>query len=590
MYKPNFKSLILFLFMFIFFLAFSTELNCEIPIFTLQHIFYHQTGIAIGDIDGDCDYDVLMIFERTHPQGIGDRCLIYINDGNANLLFSGQDFGPLTRGRVYMGDFDRDGDLDAIVTSPRKVYFNYGDGSFIPSSNIIDPPLGGNLYYIAIGDLDNDGDLDFIHNEQNNYLQQIYLNDGNGNFTKGQYFGLPYSLGVDIADVDNDGDLDYATTMNGGPTKICFNNGNATFSESIYLGDPLTKHCKPRFADFNGDGRIDLVEGSQDDRDRGNRIYFNMGNHIFIDSGQRVGAHNTLSIAVCDIDNDGDIDIIESGGIVYLNDGTGFFTMTPFPSGGSNMIEIGDLDCDSDLDMFSTNFFLNNISNYHINTPPTAPSNISYSIDQNNITLNWEEGSDQQTVPALLTYNLRIGTNPGGFDVFQAEIGPEYTTPSFGNCWHVLKKTLNLPDGVYFWSVQTVDSGFMRSPWYPEQTFYVGIKEVKIDIKPGSFPNSINLGSNGNVPVAIFSATNFSAIDVNPISITLAGATVKLKGKGTPISSAEDVNGDGVVDLIVHVDTSALQLSQGDTEAILEGVTYNGQRIRGVDTIRVVNE
>ena len=295
MYKPNFKSLIHFLFIFVFIFAFSTELYCEIPIFTLQHNFYHQTGIAIGDIDGDCDYDALMIFERTHPQGIGGRCLVYINDGNANLLFSGQDFGYLTTGEVHMGDFDRDGDLDAIITSPGKVYFNCGDGNFIPSSNIIDPPLGGHLRYIAIGDLDNDGDLDFIHTAQNNYLQQIYLNDGKGNFTKGQYFGLPYSLGIDIADVDNDGDLDYATTMNGGPTKICFNNGNATFSESIYLGDPLCKHCKPRFADFNGDGRIDLVEGSQDDRDRGNRIYFNMGNHIFVDSGQRVGSHSLQS-------------------------------------------------------------------------------------------------------------------------------------------------------------------------------------------------------------------------------------------------------------------------------------------------------
>jgi N-acetylneuraminic acid mutarotase len=111
---------------------------------------------------------------------------------------------------------------------------------------------------------------------------------------------------------------------------------------------------------------------------------------------------------------------------------------------------------------------------------------------------------------------------------------------------------------------------------------------VSIDVKPGSFPNSINLGSGGTVPVAIFSTTTFDARTVNPATVTLAGASVKLKGQGTPMASFQDVNGDGLLDLVVHVSTDALQLSETDTEVVLEGQTFSGTAIRGVDTVRVV--
>ena len=114
--------------------------------------------------------------------------------------------------------------------------------------------------------------------------------------------------------------------------------------------------------------------------------------------------------------------------------------------------------------------------------------------------------------------------------------------------------------------------------------------QVEIDIKPGSDPNTINLGSNGNVPVAIFGTETFDTTEVDPLTVTLAGAGVKLKGKGTPMASFEDVDGDGIDDIVVHVDTTALELTEGDMEAILEGMTFGGQKIRGVDTIRIVPE
>lgn len=121
---------------------------------------------------------------------------------------------------------------------------------------------------------------------------------------------------------------------------------------------------------------------------------------------------------------------------------------------------------------------------------------------------------------------------------------------------------------------------------------YVTIKplliSVDIDIKPGSDPNSINLGSGGTVAVAIFSTAEFDATTINPETVTLSGAPIRRKGNGTPMASIEDINGDGRMDLVVHVSTSALQLSDTAVEAVLEGQTYSGMKIRGTDSVRIV--
>jgi hypothetical protein len=114
--------------------------------------------------------------------------------------------------------------------------------------------------------------------------------------------------------------------------------------------------------------------------------------------------------------------------------------------------------------------------------------------------------------------------------------------------------------------------------------------DIDIDIKPGSFPNSINLGANGNVPVAILSSLEFDATTVNPVTVTLADAFVKFKGKGKVMASIEDVNDDGLLDMVVHVDPKGLQLSVADTDAILKGETIDGKCFQGSDAVRIVSK
>ena len=71
-------------------------------------------------------------------------------------------------------------------------------------------------------------------------------------------------------------------------------------------------------------------------------------------------------------------------------------------------------------------------------------------------------------------------------------------------------------------------------------------------------------------------------------SSTLASAPVKLKGKGTPMATSKVVDGDGLLDLVVHVSAEAFIINEFDQEAILEGQTYDGVPIIGVDAIRVI--
>ena len=72
------------------------------------------------------------------------------------------------------------------------------------------------------------------------------------------------------------------------------------------------------------------------------------------------------------------------------------------------------------------------------------------------------------------------------------------------------------------------------------------------------------------------------------IRFALAGALVALLGKGKPMLSFQDVNGDGRLDLVVHITTSALKLTPKDTVAVVKGKTNGGVSIKGTDTVRIV--
>ncbi len=126
-----------------------------------------------------------------------------------------------------------------------------------------------------------------------------------------------------------------------------------------------------------------------------------------------------------------------------------------------------------------------------------------------------------------------------------------------------------------------------------ETTVTVSLIDVEIDIKPGSDPNSINLGSQGVIPVAFLTTPTFDASLIDPLTVTLRGEDfggfVKLRGKTEkPMASLEDVDGDGDVDLLVHLDTNKLTGYELGTVWELGAKTGDGFVVLGSDTVRLV--
>ena len=107
--------------------------------------------------------------------------------------------------------------------------------------------------------------------------------------------------------------------------------------------------------------------------------------------------------------------------------------------------------------------------------------------------------------------------------------------------------------------------------------------EFQIDIKPGSFPNSINPNSNGVIPVAILTTADFDAATVDPAMVAFG------PDGAAPVHYAlEDVDGDGDIDMILHFKTQDTGISPGDTEATLTAETEDGTIISGSDSVRTV--
>jgi hypothetical protein len=122
--------------------------------------------------------------------------------------------------------------------------------------------------------------------------------------------------------------------------------------------------------------------------------------------------------------------------------------------------------------------------------------------------------------------------------------------------------------------------------WQPETTI-----AVEIDIKPGDDPNPINLKARGVLPVAVFSCETFDATRIDPATVLLAGAPVAVSGgkHARWMAHAEDVDGDGLLDLVLHFDNQSLDPTQlQDGVAVLAGATYDGDQIEGQDDIVLV--
>jgi hypothetical protein len=117
----------------------------------------------------------------------------------------------------------------------------------------------------------------------------------------------------------------------------------------------------------------------------------------------------------------------------------------------------------------------------------------------------------------------------------------------------------------------------------------VPVIPVMIEIKPpASAPVPVNPNSQGKIPVAILSSSTFNAVtQVDQTSLTF-GATGDEASLAFCDASGQDVNGDGLPDLVCHFNTQATGLQTGSSNAVLKGRTVPGAQIEGSEAIVIV--
>ena len=114
---------------------------------------------------------------------------------------------------------------------------------------------------------------------------------------------------------------------------------------------------------------------------------------------------------------------------------------------------------------------------------------------------------------------------------------------------------------------------------------------VDIDIKPGSYPNSINCeNKNEVIAVAVLTTEDFDAMSIDHTTVTFEGAseTHVNKKTGEPIRHVEDVDLDGDMDLVFHFRLGDTSLTCGSMTGTLTGERYDGIPVEGTDSVRMV--
>jgi hypothetical protein len=150
--------------------------------------------------------------------------------------------------------------------SARGIAFKHVSGKS-PDGRLLFPDIMGSG--AALADLDGDGDLDayLVQGghliEQSGLANEVYLNRGDGHFTKsidpGDARDTGYGMGVAAGDYDNDGDIDLYVT-NVGENVLLANDGTGGFRNVSRAAGVAHDGfgTAATFADFDADNDLDL--------------------------------------------------------------------------------------------------------------------------------------------------------------------------------------------------------------------------------------------------------------------------------------------------------------------------------------------
>jgi Tfp pilus assembly protein PilF len=276
------------------------------------------------DYDNDGFPDLFII---THGKNI-----LYRNNGKGAFedVTRKANLGKETGGnKALFFDIDHDGDLDLYIArnGPNMLFRNNGDGTFEDRAGkmLID---GGDADSrdAAFGDFDEDGDVDlFVVN--GNAANVLYTNQRQDQFKNSTIeAGLETDINsgaVAVGDYNNDGFLDlFITSLYGGYHQLYLNAGEGKFtrdekSEEIFRSMQNVGGNDAVFLDFDNDGSLDLLVAgeSSEENEKGVFLFHNNGIDNYDDVSDLLpdDLRSGRQIVTFDYNADGDIDIIITG-------------------------------------------------------------------------------------------------------------------------------------------------------------------------------------------------------------------------------------------------------------------------------------
>lgn len=398
------------------------------------------------DVNGDGLDD---LFISNGPKN-GQNNLLYINNGDAS--FTPRTGDPIVMDNspsdgASFADTDNDGDLDAfVVTWYGKInyfYQNQGAGNFTHIPAAATGNVGTFSETASWGDYDNDGRVDlYITNSEGAKKNMLYHNNGNNQFTRietgAAVTETDLSRGVNWTDYDNDGDADlFVTNENFQADDLYRNDGNGQFTK-ITTGPLVTSGLSTMSAswgDIDNDGDLDVfVANSGFFEEQPNLLFKNNGNGTFTEITPSTFLSNpgcSYGSSMGDIDNDGDLDLAVANGycngnivnFLYLNDGQGNFTRAPQDAADlstpcSYGIAMSDYDLDGFLDLA--------IATCKNTEQSTSPSNLLYRNAQSPAqggtnTFHWLKVKLEGVVSnrSAIGAKVRVKTSPNGQTIWQ---------------------------------------------------------------------------------------------------------------------------------------------------------------------------